>query len=490
MTLQENIASDRRQPGTFATFDDTSGSRGTSPTPRRLLICAMKTSAAPAATEVPVQVFSEAEARSLFGVGSEAALMVEWAYKTWRKLAVQRAGSGSAQVWVIPIADPAGTAAIHRFAVTGTATEGGDLVVYVAGRRIVVPVASGDAANPTVAAALAAKIGESVNSLPVTASSTLGNCDVTAVNTGTNGSRIIIGVDQATVPAGLTVTPTQDQTAGVGTASIVNALDATLGILGTGYSAIAIANHVAQDVTDLGSHMDIAWDPKTQKFRHAHIGVNNTLGTATTLASGGNRKEIVVTTCENCPNTPGEMAVVTAAINLSQERPAYNHNRTETPLFPPQDAADHYLDSEVETALDGGTSPLTVTAEGRTLLERMFTTKTTVNGAAFENLRPLKTSKTGAVVAQAIDARLKLTQLAANLDTDQLRLYRAEALSILRQFETLGDLHKVDDHIEELRSAVSAAVVDRALLEVPYSVLPDANQVDATYRLFFEGADA
>ncbi len=489
MTLQENLPSNLRQPGSHATFDDTSGSRGLAPLNRRLMIIAMKTAAAPAAADTPIQVFSELEARTQFGQGSEAALMVEWAYRTLNKVIADR-GGGAPEVYVCPVADPAGTAAIHRFAFGGTATEGGTIALFVAGRRVNVAVALNDAAA-TIATNAAAAINALQANLPVTAASATVNCDVTAVNTGANGSRILIGVDSQTIPAGVTVTPTQDQTAGVGVASLVNALAATLtpAIAGQSYMSIAIANHVAQDVTDLGTHMDTAWGSKKQAFRHAFIGVNQSLGTATTLASGGNRKELCVGSMENCGNTPGEIAAALAAMNLSQERPAYNFNRTELPLFVPLDPADHYLDSEVETALAGGVTPISVNEQNTALMERLFTTSTTVNSAAFENLRPLKNSKTGAIVAKSLDNQLKITQLAANLDSDFLRRIIRRAINVLRQFETLGDLHRVDEHLGEVRAAVSAAVADRALLEVPYSVIPDANQVDATYRLFVEAAE-
>ena len=486
MTLQSNIPSDRRQPGTFATFDDTSGSRGLTPVERRLMIVAMMGPTATATADTPVEVFSEREARTLFEQGTEAALMVEWAYNTWRKLAGR--GGAAARVFVTPVADPAGTAAVHRFVAAGTATEAGDVIFRVAGRRLSAGVANGDAAA-TVAASMATAIQAAAANLPVTGASATVNCDVTAVNTGTNGNRILIEV--ISTPAGITVTPSQEQTSGAGTASLVNALLATLAeeVAGTGYMSIAIANHVAQDLTDLGTHMDAAWESKAQHFRHAFVGVNDTLGTATTLASGSNRKETCVVTQENCGNTPGEIAVAAAAMNLSQELAAFNHSRTVLPLYPPLDPLDHYLDAEVESALSGGTTPLTVTAQGEVLLERLFTTQTTFNGAPFENLRPLKNSKTGAIVAKDVDARLKITQLGALLDADYLRLITREAIQILRLHEQIGNLHKVEEHLAEVRAAVSKAVADRALLEVPYSVIPDANQVDATYRLFVEGAE-
>ena len=228
MTLQENLPSDKRQPGTYATHDDTSGSRGIPAVKRKLMIIAMKGATAPALANTPIQVFSEREARALFEEGTEAALGVEWGYRTWAKVVNARGGAG-AEVWVTPVADPGGTAAVHAFTITGSANEAGTMAIFVAGRRVNVPINSGDA-NTAIATAAAAEIQKIKQNLPVTAAvGGAGNNEVrcTAVNTGTNGARILLAVDQQTVPDGVTVAITQDQTAGVGTASLVNALAAT-----------------------------------------------------------------------------------------------------------------------------------------------------------------------------------------------------------------------------------------------------------------------
>jgi phage tail sheath gpL-like len=493
MTLQENLPSDKRQPGTYVSFDDVSGSRGLPAVTRKLMVVAMKLASAPATVDKPIVVSDEREARFLFGEGSEAALMVEWANRTWAKVTAARGGA-AAQIHVTPVADPAGTAAIHQFVATGSAaTESGTAALFVAGRRVNVPISSGDS-DSTIATAIAAAVQKIKRFLPATAAVNGGTdsiVDVTANNTGTNGGRILLAVDQQTLPAGVTITVTQDSTAGLGTADLTDALASTLAksVAGSEYMSLAIANHVAQDLTDLGTHMDSAWDSKRQAFRHAIVGVNESLGTATTLAAGSNRKQTAVACMPNCGNTPGEIAASVAAVNLYQDNPAYNHNRTKLPLFASIDPDDHLEDSEVETALDGGVTPISVDEQGEALLERLFTTKATESGVAFENLRPLKNSKTGAFIAKGVDGRLKITQLGQNLDSDYLRLIKREAIQILREAEGRGWIHRVTEHLAEVRAAVSQAIADRSLLEVPYSVLPSANQTDGTYRMFVEGAE-
>ena len=123
------------------------------------LIIGTKLTTAPAASYVPIPIPSQADARALFGFGSMLDNMVE---------AFTR-NNFAQELWVVPIPEaPAGVQATGTITVTTPATAAGTLPVYIAGRRVQVFVAAGEAIGET-----ATKIVQAINkdmSMPVIAS--------------------------------------------------------------------------------------------------------------------------------------------------------------------------------------------------------------------------------------------------------------------------------------------------------------------------------
>lgn len=474
MGLQSNIPTDKRRPGTFHTFDDTSSARSLVPIQRSLLLIGMKHSSGTWALNTPVQVFNEREAELGAGKSSELSIMVRIALATFRAL------GSFAQLWCIPIAEPAGVAATRTFTITGTATEAGDVVVRICGRTIRGAVKSGDTQN-TIAASLKAAIDVALSDLPVTTGVATNVVTLTYRHLGVNGNDLLI--EEVSAPAGVT-NATASPVSGTGVADIQPALD----VAGSrDYLAVAIANHAAQDVTDFGEHADLMWAASKKRYRHMFLCSTGTLGSATTLASPPNRKEILVVSFEGGRMLPAEYAASVAAMTQTKERPSFNWDGTELPLYGTADA-NVYEDAEVETALLGGVTPLTVTDVGKVLVERLVTTKATLSGAAFENLRDFAVSATTAYYARQLDAKLAPAIKGQNVDTTLLRELRDLAYDVLKQGEALGDLHHVDDHAEELVVDAHPSLPSRVLVEFPQSVVPNAHQVDVTHRLFVEAA--
>lgn len=477
MAVQQNLPSNVRRPVAAHTFDFTSGARGLRSLSRRLAIVAMKTAAGTASADVPVQITSEADARTLLGVGSEAALGVSSALKNFRRTARQHAG-GAAEVWVVPVTDPGGTAAVHRFVIAGTATASGDLIIRIAGRTIRASVNNGDAAA-TVAATLNGAINAIANDLPGTSGVATVNVDFTVTNTGVFGNDVVTSVESE--PAGITATPSA-LTPGVGSAVLTTPLASLLDKL---YLAIAIGNHASADVTALQVHTLSAWDSTTKLFTHGFVAEGGTLATATALAAAANDETIQITTAEDSPNLPIEISCAVAAMGVTVERPAFNYNRTELDLFAPP-AASVYNSTEIETALAAGTTPLSVTDNGNVLMERLVTTKTTESSSPFEDLLDLKNSKTLAFYALQIDAAAQQAMKGSNLDQDFIDLVEDIVFSILVEGENIGDLHNVELHKTDLLLEVHPTIASRLLIEVPQAVVPSATQLDFTHRLFVE----
>lgn len=471
-----NIPSDKRQPGSYVTLDFESGPVGLVAIGRAIALIGTKTAAGTGTVAEPALVQSGAECDDIAGIGSPLALMGKKAFEVFNLL------GGSAQVYLVPVADPGGTAALFTFTVTGTATAAGDVVFKIAGRTLRAPVASGDSAN-TVAAAIDSVISANIANLPGTSGVTTNVVTFTASVTGVNGNGIT--VETVSTPAGIAVAAAASATVGVGNIDITAALDS----LGTReYQSIAISNNLAADVTDLGAHLTEMWGAGTKRYRHAFIGSHDSLATATTLASGGDRKDIVICSMEGSGSLPGEIAAAVAAMRLTKEKPSQNYDGTLLPLFLPTDTL-AYSDSEVETALAGGVTPLTKTNTGYAKVERLVTTQTTDSaGNPFENLLDLSNSWVPAYYAKQVDIVLARAIQGKNLDSALLRSLKGLAYTVMKLGEAAGDLHNVDAHKGELQVSSHPSIPTRALVDVPTAVVPNAHQVDTTMRVIVEGA--
>jgi phage tail sheath gpL-like len=385
------------------------------------------------------------------------------------------------KLWLVPLAAPGGgTANTRTLTVTGTATANGDLVIRIAGRTIRVPVKSGDVLG-TVATSIKAAADQYLSDLPYTFGVSSGVVTATATHAGVNHNAAIVEVVSSV--AGTSVAAAVG-VAGAGVSSIVTALD-NLGA--RDYLGIALGNHLSQDLTDLGTHLDAMWAASKKRYRHAFLGETGTLGTATTLAAAANRKDILIEAMEASPSLPGEIAAACAVMAQSKDRPSYNYDGTELPLYAPADAS-VFDDAEIESALSGGVTPLSVTDGGGVRVERLVTTKTLVSSIRFENLLDYANSATVAYYARQLDARLSRAIQGQNVDEDFLKDLRDIAYDVLKQGEALGDLHHVDDHAAEIVVAAHPSIPSRVLLEFPQSVVPNAHQIDVTHRMFIEGA--
>ncbi|MCD9821199.1 phage tail sheath C-terminal domain-containing protein [Bradyrhizobium japonicum] len=170
--------------------------------------------------DVPIPVPSQADARKLFGYGSMLDGMVEYFTKN----------NYAQELWVVPIAEAAaGVAASGTITVATVSTSAGTLPVYIAGRRVQVFVAAGEAVDET-----ATKIADAITadlSMPVTAVAAAGAVTLTAKWKGVEGNDIdvrmayggLLAAEQ--VPVGLTITLSGNKlTGGTGSPDITQAL--------------------------------------------------------------------------------------------------------------------------------------------------------------------------------------------------------------------------------------------------------------------------
>ncbi len=486
MPVNTGIPTNLRRPQTFHRFTYQLGSRQLVPLPLTAVLIGTHITAAPSVAGTVYDVYDAEQGDTLFGIGSEIAIMIRKAIETSEFL-----GFGPS-LKAIGIDEPgAGTANIGTITITGPATASGNVTVNVAGRVYIVGVTAGDSATIVATAIKNAMLSDQRN-CPVVASNVAGVVSLTYPHKGVNGAQVFAEV-MPDFPAGLTFVVNNAATPGAGVIDITTSLDATAGL---DIDGIAISNTTMTDVTDYEAHLAVMWGPAEKKWRWGFIGSRDTIGNATTLASGANAKYTIVGVCEKTASLPGEIATALCVGAFSRSRPNANYNGMVLPLAPPANQ-DAFSGTEVEAALAAGLTPLTPVFSGanrqivdnRLKVERLVTTKTTESGNPYEPLRDLGVSRTGAYLARQLDiAYIDRFGPQANPDgvlftddfLDRLRdmiaglLYEAQELDIVRNVETdLAQLIVEKDPI----------ALGRADVDLPYSVVLGANQVAFVHRV-------
>lgn len=337
------------------------------------------TTAGTQAAATPVLVPSAEDADTLFGQGSELALMC-------RAVFAQKRG---AYVWATVIAqDGSAVKATAVMLFANSATSAGAVRVTIAGRLCIeVAVASGDTAS-TIATAVAVAINQTPN-LPVNATVSTATVTLTAKCGGTRGNAIVIGVE---ITAGATTCGLGGATAGQ------KVTDRMGGGTGTdGANVDSVANALAacaageyffacahQDATNIGlikTHLNTYAGIDDRKRQQAVCATSNvSVATAATLGTTINAARVQIVYQRDAssggtvdPYTPtlGEISASVAAARLygdAQQQgfvkgelayPACNHDGLQlAAVKSPALVAACLLGSEMKTLLNAGITPL------------------------------------------------------------------------------------------------------------------------------------
>lgn len=482
MSIDTGIPTSLRTPGSYINFDLTSAMRGLVALTRRVALIGMKSSAGSQAVATPVQVFSDDQADTLFGKGSELALMIRRAFRAGRK------AGNLPEIYGVAVAAPSGASQTKTFTMTGPATASGTLRIRVAGRVISIGVNSGDTAT-VVASAIDSALDALNYDLPVTSGSAAGVVTVTFVTTGVNGADLVVSVDSDSVPAGLTCVAAT-ATAGTGAYDITASLDT---LVDKHYHAIVIANHASTDITDLAAHTTARSASGVKKWTYGFIAENASLAASTTLASSANSEYAVIVSAEAYPNMTGEIAAAVAVTRMAQEDPTLSISGVELDLdaCPAVSVYTPGAGGEVESALSGGTTPLSVNAQGRVYVVRLFTSKTTVSSVAFDKVRDFGVMYGLTRLSEELDALIEIFR--ANPENkkataDMRKRLRSVLLEKLRFLEAKPYqwVQNVEAHKDELQVEGDPSVPQRTNVDLPASIVPGAEQTAMKVRLFVE----
>lgn len=323
-------------------------------TENKVLVFGIKTASGSLAVNTPTRVFSADEAASLAGRGSQAHQEVAAVFQANR----------NADVTLVLMAAPAGTASTGTLTYAGTATTATPIILQVEDQSVVVDVAISDGAS-TIAAAANAAVNELLD-LHVTSGVAVAVQTLTARSIGAHGNQIRFRVLQNT--PGVTVTPAA-MSGGAGDPDLAAAI-AVLG--GTRYKYWVLPDTAALNLTAAITELDDRWTESRQIDGHAFIGHRDTVGNLATLGLGEDTKHITIFGDPYVPANPWTWAGRVAGLRASVENPKLTLYNLDIPGLVAPDETEYLQPSDQQTLLSSGIATFHYVG-GRTRVQRMVT---------------------------------------------------------------------------------------------------------------------
>lgn len=375
--LFNNIPANLRVPLFYAEINS-----GQSPYqgPSRTLLIGQRTAAGSAPANAPIRL--DGDEQALAGPGSHLSEMAVWA----------RQNHPFGEIWLLPVADPAGVAATYTITIAvGILGSTGTVSVYIGGEKVSIAVAATDS-NATVATNLSAEINKGYYkfgralTFPVLASVNTNVVTLTARNVGALGNKIHVSKDlvgdEGSIQTHLTIA------AGV-TGTGVPALGAPLAALGDqeyDFIAAPYADTTSLDVIrDFLGDVSGRWSPIQQLYGLYFSALFDTLGNCAAFGNGRNDPNVSIVGVANSPSPPWRWAASRAARiandkNLGGEvDQAYRISRPTQKLElvgirPPQAKIDWWSITQRNQLYQDGIAGFTVSIDGVVYLDRDVTT--------------------------------------------------------------------------------------------------------------------
>lgn len=449
-----------RKPGAYIDFDVTAASRGVPANKQKMLIIAQRLAAGTVAAGVPTQIFSDEEASSFFGRGSQCHLMARAAFRA----------NMYADLTVCALDDNvAGVAATGTATITSPATAAGVLTLFVGDVKVDAAIIAGDSAT-AIAASLNTALGKLPN-LPVTASANLGVVTLTAKNKGTCGNAIGLGYE-LTNAAGVAVAIAAMAT-GAADPSLTPALDATFPMT---YHNIAIPYIGSTEVTALRVHLVIKSGPIEQRPGTGFTAVTGAMGTSTTLAAAQNSARINITALRYGTNDRRVMGWEIAARKAARfnyiEDPAQPMNHEPLYEVPAPSISARFTRAEQEALLWAGVTPLEVGPGDVVQIVRDVTTYMQ-NAAGVDDPSLLDTTTIRSLdyICKAIRDRILLRFPQAKLTAKTPARVKGEILDVLYTLEQIEIVRDVDIWKGQLVVEEDISIAGRVNARIPARIV-------------------
>ena len=330
-------------------------------TANKIIVFGIKTAPGSLAVNTPTRVFSPDEVASLAGRGSQAHQEVVGVFGANR----------NADVTLVLMAAPAGTASTGTLTYAGSATTATPIILQVEDQSVVVPVAIGDAAA-VIAAAANAAVNDLLD-LHVTSSVVVAVQTLTARSIGIHGNQVRFRVLQNT--PGVTVALVA-MSGGAGNPDLPAAI-AVLG--GTRYKYWVLPDTGALNLTAAITELDDRWTEARQIDGHAFIGVRDTVGNLATLGLGEDTKHITIFGDPSVPANPWAWAGRVAGLRASVENPKLTLYDLNIPGLVAPDETEYLQPADQQTLLSSGIATFHFVG-GRPRVQRMVTLYKTNGG--------------------------------------------------------------------------------------------------------------
>lgn len=348
--------------------------------PSRLLLIGQRLADGAAAADTPVRF--DGDAQALGGVGSMLAEMALWA----------RQNHPFGEIWLLPIADPAGVKATFTITVaSGIEGKAGSLTVYIGGERVQIGVATTDT-DDAVAANLVTAINQGYSkfgrtlAFPVVASAADNVVTLTARHVGLLSNKIAVDKDLVGDEGPLaTYITIAAGTAGTGTPSLGTGL-AALGDIEFDWIASPYADTTSLDA--IKTFLDGTsgrWSPLQQLYGHHITTMFDTMSNLAAAGSVRNDPNATIMGVANSPSPPWRWSAAVGAVvardkNLGSE--VDQAFRISQPLQtlelvgikPPKSKTNWFSITQRNQLYQDGISGFRVMVDGTVLLDRVITT--------------------------------------------------------------------------------------------------------------------
>lgn len=444
----DNIPSSIRKPGKYFEFNTRLAVRTLPANEQRMLIIGQRLAAGTVAALVPTQVFSDAEAATYFGNGSNAHLMCRAAIKANPYL----------DLTVCALDDMgAGAAATGTVTITGPATGPGEFRLYIGSRKVAVAIANAATATD-IAASLNTEIGKLAD-LPVTAAVALGVITFTAKHKGTLGNLVDLTTEVTAAGVAAAIVPMANGATDPDTAT------AYAKVFAEQYHIITIPYVDAAAIGALKTHLDGVSGPMEQRPGVGIYAIDAALATATTLSASINSGRIAGALLRGSKSPSYEVAAALAAVIAYEEDPAKPLNTLALTGIAAPPIEQRLSRTEQESCLHNGTLPLEVGPGETVQIVRAVTTYLKdANGIDDISLLDLTTIRTLDYVRKACRERIALRFPRTKLSSKTPPRVRSELIDVLLKLEAL-------EIIEEVNANLPGLVVERSL--------QDPNRLDA-----------
>ena len=377
--------------------------------PARALILGQTLGGTAGTTTAPVRITRKQDAVSLFGAGSQAAMMAG-AFLT---------ANPFTPLTVIGLADPASaTRATGSITFTAAPSQNGVVPLYIGGISVPLSVTTADTVT-TMATRLVSAIAANAD-LPVTASSLAGVVTLSAKHLGAVGNDISLAYNFGTgefQPFSLAVT-VGSMSGGTLTPDLATAISS---IASDWYTDVIAPSYNGASITALVTEAERRYTAAISQDMHVYAGFSGSYSASTTFGSTYNAKTLSVIAANGSPSPPWIWAAVAgavAAFHLTND-PARQLRTLALPGVLPPVPSTRFIDSERDGLLRAGVSTFTVGQDGTVAIERMITTyRSTSAGAADTAWLDIMSTKTLSRIRYDWRQYVRLTYPRAKLAAD------------------------------------------------------------------------